>query len=46
MISAGRPALDLNPGVAATGHMTSRGFWHPGLAANCAKPGCCQSGDR
>jgi hypothetical protein len=30
------------PGVPAAGHISSRGFWHPGSADNCHRcPGEC-----
>lgn len=31
------------PGVPAAGHVTSRGFWHPGRAEGCVK---CEPGPR
>lgn len=33
-------AWDYIPGVPAAGHVTTRGYWHPGAAANCSKAGC------
>ena len=30
-------AWDYMPGVPAAGHVTSRGFWHPGPAQGCQK---------
>jgi predicted DNA-binding transcriptional regulator AlpA len=39
-MSAG--SYPLVPGLPVAGHVTTRGFWHPGRADGCAK---CEAGD-
>ena len=33
---------DAVPGVPAAGHITGRGYWHPGPLSNCGKSPCSE----
>jgi len=36
-LGTGKPPWPYMPGVPAAGHVTARGFWHPGRPENCRK---------